>query len=99
MARQVLNLALEDGLITNLPAVPKLEIKSNPRPSFTFNEYKDFYRRVFRSGGHPDLQRQFDFRQAEALFEDDYILEQGGPNYAVSIDGDRAVIVALEDDR
>jgi len=46
MARQVLNLALEDGLIVNLPSVPKLNLKSNPRPSFTFNEYRDFMKQM-----------------------------------------------------
>lgn len=42
MARQVLTLALEDGLITTLPAVPKLDLTPKPRPSFTYIEYKDF---------------------------------------------------------
>ena len=42
MARQVLNLALEDGLISTIPSVPKLNLKSKPRPSFTNKEYKDF---------------------------------------------------------
>ncbi|MDF1726339.1 MAG: integrase [Sulfitobacter sp.] len=40
MARQVLRLAQEDGLITDIPAMPRLVLKPRPRPTFTYDEYK-----------------------------------------------------------
>ncbi|MBS0126656.1 site-specific integrase [Thetidibacter halocola] len=50
MARQVLHLAMEDGLITSVPAVPKLELKDKPRPSFSDAEYKKFITTIKQQG-------------------------------------------------
>ena len=55
--RKVLSLAVEDGLMNQLPILPKTKTVDTPRPSFTDDEYKRFCKAASQCASRGDVVR------------------------------------------